>query len=101
MRASIWLLLTPAVCLGVVALTSFVIFMALRRGKQAISQHLQAEADTATDSYENTEVDSRWAHADLTEKDQPNVVIEIAACPACGGENPLGAVACGYCGRKL
>lgn len=82
-------------------LTSFVIFLALRRGTQAISQRLQDAANSSADSSENIEVDSRWAHADLAEIGQPNAVIKMAACPACGGENPVGAIACAYCGRKF
>ena len=101
MRAPFWLLLSHAVCLGIVVLTSIVIFLALRRGTQAISQRLKDEDNGASNSDESIETESRWARADLAEKDQPGVIIEMAACPACGGENTVGAVACAYCGRKL
>ena len=101
MRAPILLLLTPAVCLGVVVLTSFVIFFALWRGKQAILQRMADEANADAGAEENTDTGSRWARADLAGKDQPNNIIEMAACPACGGESPASALACAYCGRKL
>ncbi len=101
MRAPIWLLASPFVCLGVVALTSLVIFLAVWRGKQAILQRMADEANTAAGVKESTETDSRWARADLAENNQPDSIIEMAACPACGGENPAGAGACAYCGRFL
>ena len=101
MKAPIWLLFSPFVCLGVVALTSLVIFLALWRSKQAILQRMADEANTDAGAEENIDTGSRWARADLAEKDQPNIIIEMAACPACGGENPASALACAYCGRKL
>ena len=97
MRLPVWLLISPIICLGVVVLTSFVIFLAVRRGTQAVRQCVQDEADTDASS----QADSRWSRTDLAERNQPEDVIEKAACPACGGENLLGAAACTYCGRKL
>jgi len=101
MRFSNWLPVLPTLCLGVVILTSFVIFYAFRRGRQAISQLQQDETNTSADLVKDTNLDSRWAHADLAENNQSDSIIEMAACPACGGENPAGAAACAYCGRKL
>jgi hypothetical protein len=101
MRFTNWLLVLPTLCLGVVVLTSFVIFYAFRRGRQAISQLQQDETDTSTDLGDNTTADTHLSRGDLSESSQPKINIEMAACPACGGENPAGAGACAYCGRKL
>ena len=100
MRFTNWLLVLPTLCLGAVIITSFVIFYAFRRGKQVIDQ-LQDESDGMPDPEAVLAADTRWARGNLADNDQPEKVIEMAACPACGGENIVGAGACAYCGRKL
>ena len=101
MRFTNWLLVLPTLCLGVVILTSFVIFYAFRRGKQVIDQMQEENADGSPDPDATLNADTRWARSDLAGADLPQTIIEMAACPACGGENLVGAAACAYCGRKL
>ena len=101
MRLSNWLLVLPTLCLGAVILTSFVIFYAFRRGKQVIDQVREDNANGLPDPEAILAADTRWARGELADNDQPEKVIEISACPACGGENIAGARACAYCGRKL
>ena len=100
MRFTNWLLVLPTLCLGAVILTSFVIFYAFRRGRQAVDQ-LQDESDGLPDPEAVMAADTRWARGDLAENKEPENLIEMSACPACGGENIVGAGACAYCGRKL
>jgi hypothetical protein len=105
MRFTNWLLVLPTLCLGVVILTSFVIFFAFRRGRQVISQVMEENADDTPNPDAEMDAamaaDTRWARGELAVNDQPETIIEMAACPACGGENIVGAGACAYCGRKL
>ena len=100
MRFTNWLLVLPTLCLGAVILTSFVIFYAFRRGRQAIDQ-LQDESDGSPDPDAALAADTRWARGELADNDQPETIIEMSACPACGGENMVGSNTCAYCGRKL
>lgn len=101
MRAPVWLLASPFVCLGVVALTSLVIFLAVWRGKQAILQRMADAANAAAGVKESEGADLRWARADLAGNNRPETISEMSPCPACGGENIVGAGACAYCGRFL
>ena len=101
MRFTNWLLVLPTLCLGAVILTSFVIFYAFRRGKQVIDQLQEENADGSPDPEATMNADTRWARSDLAENNPPETMIEMSACPACGGENIVGAGACAYCGRKL
>ena len=101
MRFSNWLLVLPTLCLGAVILTSFVIFYAFRRGRQVIDQVTKDNADGMPDPDAILAADTRWARGELADNDQPETIIEMSACPACGGENVAGANACAYCGRKL
>ena len=101
MRFSNWLLVLPTLCLGVVILTSFVIFYAFRRGRQAIEQLQEDNGDGLPDPDAVLAADTRWARGGLADNDQPGTTIEMSACPACGGENVVGTGACAYCGRKL
>ena len=101
MRFSNWLLVLPTLCLGAVIITSFVIFYAFRRGRQAIDQLQDENADGLLDPEAITDADTRWARGDLADNNPPETIIEMSACPACGGENIVGAGACAYCGRKL
>jgi hypothetical protein len=101
MRAPILLLLSPFVCLGVVALTSLIIFLAMWRGKQAVLQRLADAANAAANGKESPAADSRWTHTSLSDIRQTDSTIETSPCPACGGENFVSAGACAYCGRKL
>jgi hypothetical protein len=95
------LCLSPAVCLGVVALTSFIIFYAFRRGGRDIYEHLGDEASSTQDSGDTAVLDASSEPDELSESSNPNTVKEMSACPACGGENPVDASRCDYCGRKL
>ena len=101
MRFTNWLLVLPTLCLGAVILTSFVIFYAFRRGKQAVGQALEENAGDSPEPDAAVDADTRWSRGGLAEISQPETMIEMSACPACGGENPAGASACAYCGRKL
>ena len=99
MRPLFWLCLSPLLCLGIVALTSFILFYSLRRGTRAIDEHLQDEAKAS--SGESAGVDSSPTPKELSEGISTNSGEEVSACPACGGENPAGTSKCAYCGRKL
>jgi len=101
MRLTNWLLVLPTLCLGAVILTSFVIFYAFRRGSRVIDQLREDSTDGLQDPDAVLAADTRWARGDLADNDQPETLIEMSACPACGGENIVGAGACTYCGRKL
>ena len=101
MRFTNWLLVLPTLCLGAVILISFVIFYAFRRGKQVIDQIQEENTGAPLDPDAAMNADTRWARGGLAENDPPETVIEMSACPACGGENIVGAGACAYCGRKL
>jgi hypothetical protein len=95
------LCLSPAVCLGVVALTSFIIFYAFRRGGRDIIEHLQEKDSSTQNSADSADVDASSASNELSDSGSSNIVKEMSACPACGGENPADASRCDYCGRKL
>jgi hypothetical protein len=101
MQAPLLLLLSPFVCLGIVALTSLIIFLVMWRGKQAVLQNLADTANAAANVEESPAADSRWAHTSPADNSQTDGTIETSACPACGGENYVSAGACAYCGRKL
>ena len=101
MKFTNWLLVLPTLCLGVVILTSFVIFYAFRRGKQVIDQVREDNANGLPDPEAIMAADTRWARGELAETNEPETIIEMSACPACGGENIAGSSACAYCGRKL
>lgn len=101
MKLTNWLLVLPTLCLGAVIITSFVIFYAFRRGRQVIDQLQEDNGDDLTDPEAVMAADTRWARGDLAEKNEPETLIEMSACPACGGENIAGSGACAYCGRKL
>jgi hypothetical protein len=101
MRPLFWLCLSPAVCLGVVALTSFILFYALRRGTRSINERLQDEANNAPKSDNTAEGDLASASNEPSESISRHTADEMSACTACGGENPAGASKCAYCGRKL
>lgn len=99
-----WLLIGAAACLSVMLLTAGIAFLVLKRGSQAIGQRLQDVAEAAANSVNNTDSadgSSRWSRTDATQIDQPAITIEMADCPACGGQNPSGSAACSFCGRKL
>ena len=101
MRLTNWLLVLPTLCLGAVIITSFVIFYAFRRGKQVIDQVQEENADGSLNPDSEMNADTRWARGELAENNPPETVIEMSACPGCGGENVVGSGACAYCGRKL
>ena len=101
MRFTNWLLVLPTLCLGAVILTSFVIFYAFRRGSRVIDQLREDSTDGSPDPDAVMAADTRWARGELMDNDQPDTLIEMSACPACGGENIVGAGVCAYCGRKL
>ena len=100
MKALSWLLLSPVLCLGVTVLTVLIFFLVLRRGTQSLNQRVR-EAAEAAQTAETSGTGTRWARAGLAEKTEPDSVIEMAACPACGGENLAGSDTCAFCGRKL
>jgi hypothetical protein len=101
MRAPMLLLLSPFVCLGVVALISLIIFLVMWRGKQAVLQRMADAANAAANGKESPAADSRWALTSPANNSQTDGTIETSPCPACGGENLVSADACAYCGRKL
>ncbi|MBM3136645.1 MAG: hypothetical protein FJZ98_00475 [Chloroflexi bacterium] len=101
MNFPLFLVIGVVLCLGVIILTAFLIILVLRRGSRAISQGVQ-KLEEESQSQASTVSDSRWAQADLKGKPNPSTMeAEVKPCPACGGENPSGAVMCGFCGRKL
>jgi Zn finger protein HypA/HybF involved in hydrogenase expression len=102
MNLPVWLFIGAAACLGVMALTAVIAFLVLRRGSQAIGQRLQDVVQSASDAAKDNQGSrSRWSQADAGQIGQPVITIEMAACPACGGQNAVGAAACTYCGRQL
>lgn len=102
MSISVWLLAGAALCLGVIILTSVLLFIALKRGSRVIRQGLKDRADEDVQSVDRVNADNPLARGNL--KSAPpslEVAVAMDACPACGGENPRGAGICAYCGRKL
>lgn len=102
MSFSVWLLAGAVLCLGVIILTIVLIFIALKRGSLLVSQGLKERADEDAQSLAQESADDRFARGDLKSAPTPGEAgVAMAACPACGGENPGSSGVCAYCGRKL
>lgn len=103
MSVPLWILLGSALCLGVLILTAILIILALRRGSQTISRNLKDNVSEEQGTPDKpASDDNRWARGDMKANLEPAAKAEIMVpCPACGGENHMGASACSFCGRKL
>lgn len=99
MRNIFGLAAIPLFCMGVIVLAALVIIFALRRGTRTINE--KAEQILSEDSSAPSG-NTRWARGDMQGEPAKNSPeIPMAACPACGAENPSGSGTCAYCGSKL
>ena len=93
----------PLFCLlGFAIILVVIIYLLVRnlRSGSKLFSSISAEVKKANES--STSIDSRWSDSDLSAS-QPTVSTQPKGepCPACGGENPIGAGKCAYCGAKL
>jgi hypothetical protein len=88
--------------LGFVIILVIVIYLLVRylRSSSNLFSSISAEVKKANEG--TSSIDSRWSDSDLSTS-QPTVSTQLKSesCPACGGENPIGAGKCAYCGAKL
>lgn len=102
MRNAIWLLLGPAICLGVLVLTTLIVVFAMRRNTRTVQDALERQEKSGEEPIRARSADTRWARGDLKSPEQPTRrEPRMVSCPECGGENPPGASTCAYCGREL
>ena len=103
MRTIFVLAALPLLCLlGFAIILVVIVYLVvrnLRSSSNSISSLSPEEKKTDTNNSSN---ESRWARADLSSS-QPQVSTKPKGkpCPDCGGENPIGAGICEFCGSKL
>ena len=90
------------ICVGVPILLGLVLIFALSRGMRTVREGLKKQVAEPREESTSGEVNTRWAHGDTAPApDVQRAPKAVVVCPSCGGENPNGAIACAYCGRKL
>lgn len=102
MKAASWIIVGAGLCLGVLILTTLLIFFALKRGAQTISREVNKQPLDENALSESAGANTRWARGNLKAAPaSPKKEATMQICPACGGENPSESSACSFCGRKL
>jgi len=102
MRFPFWVIIGPAICLGVIVLTGLMLIFALRRGTRSIQENLEKQTQSESSSKPSESANTRWARGDMEAAQQPpRTRTKMVSCPTCGGENPTGASVCSFCGREL
>ncbi len=91
-------LMLPLLCMVVIILSMVVALVFLRRNTRVIQDKVK---DFKSAQAEN-EDSERWSRADLMDESSPGAIkMVLEPCPACGSENPVGSVACQFCGKEL
>jgi len=89
-------------CLGIFVLFAVILAVVLIRGARAARAVLKDQNQDTDEPQDKVAANNRWARGDTAPAPQnEKTPITLQACPACGGENPLKASSCAYCGRKL
>ncbi len=104
MRTIFALAALPFFCLlGFAIILVVVIYLAVRNFRSnttSISSSNPVAKDANTT--DNPRSDSRWERADLSSSQtQISAKSKSKPCPACGGENPIGASQCEFCRSNL
>ena len=103
MRTIFALAALPLFCLlGFAIILIVIVYLVVRniRSSSTSISSLSPEANK-TDA-ENENKDTRWARVDPSSSPtQISNEPKVKPCPACGGENPIGANKCKFCGSKL
>jgi hypothetical protein len=93
----------PLSCLlGFAIILVVMIYLLVRNLRLSSNLFSSSNEDVKKTSKSSSSIDSRWSGSDHSTS-QPPVSTQPKGepCPACGGENPIDAGKCAYCGAKL
>jgi hypothetical protein len=93
----------PLFCLlGFAIILVVIIYLLVRRLRSSSNIFSSSNEDVKKTSESSSSIDSRWSGSDLSTSQTPaSTQPKGEPCPACGGENPISAGKCAYCGAKL
>jgi hypothetical protein len=93
----------PLFCLlGFAIILVVIIYLLVRNLRSSSKLFSSSSADLEKRNDGSSSIDSRWSSPDLSTTQPPvSTQPKDEPCPACGGENPIGAGKCTYCGAKL
>jgi ribosomal protein L40E len=93
----------PLFCLlGFAIILVVIVYLVVRNIRSSATSISSSSPDAKNTDADNSGNDSRWARADLSPSHtQVSTKLKGKPCPACGGENPIGAGQCEFCGSKL
>jgi len=93
----------PLFCLlGFAIILVVIVYLVIRNLRSSSTSISSSNPEAKKTDTDNSSNESRWARADLSSS-QPQISTKPKGkpCPACGGENPIGAGICEFCGSKL
>ncbi len=103
MRTIFALAALPLFCLlGFAIILVVIVYLVVRNLRSSSTSISSSSPEAKKTDEDNSSNESRWARADLS---SPHTQISTKPkgkpCSACGGENPIGAGTCEFCGSKL
>ena len=103
MRTIFALAALPLFCLlGFAIILVIIVYLVIRNFRSSSTSNSSSSPDVRNTEEDNSSNDTRWARADLSSaQTQIPTKPKGKPCPACGGENPIGAGKCEFCGSKL
>jgi hypothetical protein len=93
----------PLFCLlGFAIILVVIIYLLVRKLRSSSNLFSSSNADGKKPTEGSSSIDSRWSASELsTPHSSDSTQPKGEPCPACGGENPINAGKCEYCGAKL
>ena len=103
MKTIFTLVALPLFCLlGFAIILVVIVYLVVRNLRSSSTSIASSNPETNKTDADKSSNESRWARADLSSpQTQISTKPKGEPCPACGGENPIGAGTCGFCGSKL
>ena len=103
MRTIFALAALPLFCLlGFAIILVVIVYLVVRNLRLSSTSISSSSPEAKKTDADNPSKESRWARTDLSSSPtQISTESKGKPCPACGGENPISAGKCEFCGSKF